>query len=448
MSNRIAAQRSGSVRKTEPKDQGPVSKGKEKGLWNFLTWSFFLSQVVAAEQAAAASAQVAASGDDAGQHDGASAGSNAGVPLAPVDFAPSAAQDGAPASPTQALNLGNASLDIAVPAPTGPAHQAEQAAPEPDVMPGNVAPGVGLLQVVAGSETIAPSGHEQTSGPAIGLGGDIGHVFDALPGLPGIGPTVGEIVQVVEHAVAPVLGVVGDVVHTVEPIVEHVLAPVVGIVGDVAQIADPLLSQVVAPIAGELVQTIAPAVEHVLAPISGIVGDIAQTAVPAVEGMVSPVLGIAGDLGLGVAPVLGLGGGEIGPAGALAAPVVSALPADLLGSLLGPAASAAEQISAATPVAAGSGSLDFHAASPIGLGFNELFSGGGYTDYGLALHSGTSPGASSVGSGSLLTPALDEHLAITAADDDHSGTGHGQHLGLPSALEELHLRGLGDGISL
>ena len=39
--------------------KGPASKQREKGLWNFLTWSFFISHIVAAQQVAAASAMAA-----------------------------------------------------------------------------------------------------------------------------------------------------------------------------------------------------------------------------------------------------------------------------------------------------------------------------------------------------------------------------------------------------
>ena len=54
--------RAGRKRARDP--QGRLAERREKGLWSFLTWSFFLSQVATMEQASAAEAQAGGSGDE------------------------------------------------------------------------------------------------------------------------------------------------------------------------------------------------------------------------------------------------------------------------------------------------------------------------------------------------------------------------------------------------
>ena len=63
---------------------------REKGLWSFLTWSFFLSQMVGAEQASAAAARSAGTADETASTNDADAGQAAGnafLPPGPVILA-------------------------------------------------------------------------------------------------------------------------------------------------------------------------------------------------------------------------------------------------------------------------------------------------------------------------------------------------------------------------
>jgi len=77
------------------------------------------------------------------------------------------------------------------------------------------------------------------------------------------------------------------------------------------------------------------------------------------------------------------------------------------------------------------------------LGVNDLFSGGSHTSYSLALDTGASLAQPQSTSTSLIDAIFgDEHGNSGPSDDHHSTPGLASIL--PSALEELHLRGLGD----
>ena len=283
-------------------------------------------------------------------------------------------------------------------------------------------PGLGIVGDVVGDvvQVLDPV-LEQVVAPVIGIVGDVvGDVVQRARSCASsrwsrrcigiVGDVVGDVVQVldpvVEQVVAPVLGivgdVVGDVVQVLDPVVEQVVAPVIGIVGDVVgdvvQVLDPVVEQVVAPVigivgdvVGDVVQVLDPVVEQVVAPVIGIVGDVVGDVVqvldPVVEQVVAPVRAsarrivgrwrtpwcrpsiplsrrcsrlsapVADIVGGPLAALLGLGSG--GGAPIIVTPVVSRL-------LAAAWTSRARRASGSLPL-------------------DDLFSGGGYTDYNLAL---------------------------------------------------------------
>ena len=223
---------------------------------------------------------------------------------------------------------------------------------------------------------------------------------------------------------------VGDVVQVLDPVVEQVVAPVIGIVGDVAgdvvQVLDPVVEQVVAPVigivgdvAGDFVRVLDPVVEQVVAPVIGIVGDVVGDVVqvldPVVEQVVAPVVQVLDPIvEQVVAPVVQ----ALDP---VVAPVIEALDpllapvADIVGgplaSLLGLDPGGGAPIIMTPVVAASSGSLDFEGAPAVGpLVLDDLFSGGNYTDYNLALQSDVPAGANSA-PGAIL------HDVVNSAGD-------------------------------
>ena len=106
-----------------------------------------------------------------------------------------------------------------------------------------------------------------------------------------------------------------------------------------------------------------------------------------------------------------------------------------------------------TPVvAASSSSMDFEGAPAAGsLPLDDLFSGGGYTDYNLALQSDVPAGASSA-PGAILHDVADSAGDILGAvtgnasfDGGNGGHGSSHLIGLPSILGDraARLDGLG-----
>ena len=187
------------------------------------------------------------------------------------------------------------------------------------------------------------------------------------------------------------------------PVIEQVVAPVLGSVGDVlgdaVQVLDPVLEQVVAPVLGS---------------VGDVLGDVVQALDPVLEQVAAPVADI---LGGPLASLLGLGSGG-------GAPIVVAA------------------------VVSSSGSIDFEAGPAAGsLPLDDLFSGGGYSDYNLTLQAGVSVGANPAPGGIL--PGLDiaaELNVLTGnapTDGGHDTQGNTHHIGLPSLLGDTGLHWLG-----
>src|SRR6202008_3365963 len=131
----------------------------------------------------------------------------------------STTQDGSPTAPMQALAAETGhGLVMAPPALTGaPQAHAQHSAPEHDASSHHGVTGVGFLQQVIPSETVA-------SGVS-----DSGQGFTPLPDQSGIGlailPGVGPLVNpIVNEVITPVVNTVSEVVE----LVEHVVAPVLG----------------------------------------------------------------------------------------------------------------------------------------------------------------------------------------------------------------------------
>ena len=383
-----------------------LSKHREKGLWSFLTWSFFISQVLGAEQLLGAPASASQTPDD---H---AASANAGE------------GQGAPGELSAQGTVAQA--DTGLPGQTFATYPVAAAGEALPIM---------LAGVPVDASMAAALGlHEEPSTQSSLYNGGTASALDSGPALPGTGG----------HDGTPHLPDPGGIIDVLDPILDPILdhlPPVIGAVGDVL---DPILD-LVPPVLGavgnviatvaDVVTPVVATVGQVLAPVTGIVGDVTHALDPLLEKVTTPVAELVADAAAPLEPVLGV-------VTDLAGPVTSLL--GLGGSHDAHAGS--------SPIALTSSSLDLeHTLSPGGL-LNDLFSGGRYTDYNLALQSHDATAATGAthapaGSGSVLS--LIDHL-VSSTGESHDAQGdhaHQQAFSLPSVLDDMASRGLGDGIS-
>jgi hypothetical protein len=131
------------------------------------------------------------------------------------------------------------------------------------------------------------------------------------------------------------------------------------------------------------------------------------------------------------------------------APVADVLSGPL-GSLLGLGSNGGAPIVVASVVAS-SGSIDFEAGPAVAnLPLDDLFSGGGYSDYNLTLQAAVSAGANPASGGILpavdIAAELNELNVLTGNVPTEGGSdaqGNAPHIGLPSLLGDTGLHWLG-----
>jgi hypothetical protein len=443
--------------------KAPASKQSEKGLWNFLTWSFFISHIVAAQQMAASSAMAAEVATDDG------AGIDAQPAEAPVAAA-AADQGGFEAAEIQQIAAPQVqSIDPGGPTLVALADQAPMRvdAEALDDTAAHAAP--------RGQTTPADLA-EKSSAP------DGGQIIDiSLPGQPliqvlePVTEVVGSVIPVVETVldslVPAVSGLVGEVVNTLDPILEPVLTPVVGLVGNAVEGLDPLLEQVVSPVAGlagGVIELVEPVLDPIIMPTVAVLEEVLQSLDPVIDPVTGIAAGASALLGEAIEPVTALVGNVVEPlvpalneltapigdvVGPLLAPlsVLGPVTAPLLGpiadgiSLLDPfTGGGSDSSNGATPeplsallglgaggepiligpVGIAAGSLDLPALPVVG-GLDELFSGSSYTDYNLALQGGAGAGAQPLAAGAAALDSLVsgiENIAVLQPDSGDAGS--------------------------
>jgi hypothetical protein len=428
--------------------KAPVSRQREKGLWNFLTWSFFISQIVAAQQAAAASATEAETAADDAAHTGAQPAD------APVSAVAAEQSSFDPAEVQQAVALPAQSLEPGAPTLITFADKASVAGdaeafgdPEAAQARGQFI-SADFLQTSSDSGTVEVPGVGQTLDgvlePVTGIVGDVGQVVDA----------------VLEPVLSPVLGLVGNAVEDVAPALEQVVAPVADLTASVIELVEPVLDPIIMPTAAvleEVLQTLDPIIDPVtgiaagatallgeaVEPVTALVGDVVEPLVPVINDLTAPV----GEL---VSPLLAPLGSVLAPVTApLLAPIAEGI--SLLDPLTGQGSesvggSAEQPLSALLglgsgepiligPVAAAAGSLDLPAL-PVAGGIDDLFVGTSYTDYNLALQSDASAGAQPAAAGVAALDTLVsgiENIALIQHDSHDAGS-DAPAAGLPNIL--------------
>lgn len=368
----------------------PTPSRREHGLWSFLTWSFFLSQVVAAESLLGSAARAAEGEGTAGAPS---------VSAAQAALAPAKALEGVRTAESES------SAAIQAAAANENAGQSKVAA----------GPGVQSGDDIAhanGDGAATSSAHAQGSVSAIqaaaGSGDEPGLLtVPLLPDLDG-GGTENPLGPIIDDTLGPLVG------------------PVIGLVDDVIDSLDSLLDPLVSPVIDVLGDTVVPVVvavadiaEALLQPVTGLIG---ETIAP-VASILEPVLASALDT---VGPI-------VQPVGAIVNQVDTL--SDTLG-LQGLVGSTGNIVVAELAVG---GSLHL----------DDLFNDGRYTDYNIALGSGQSVDTAVLPvAGETLAISI---LGDTSGADVDGNTAHHTvgplgHLG--GLLDDAHSRGLGEALGL
>jgi hypothetical protein len=369
---------SGSMHRQSPVPQ-PHRQG---GLWNFLTWSFFLSQLVAAESFFGSRAHAEGDADSS-----------------------SLQSPGTPGQPLLAAHVNRLDDGAGTPSatsaqPQGEHSHAHDGSSAHDGVAGAVSVGghgtAGAVPaVIQGQSVEAQTASPHPSSDADGSPAAILNL-ETLPAIGAVGNTL-------DHVVSPVLATLDNTVGSLDALLDHALevgptlaVPIVNVADTILQPVSATVDQVAAPLDALLGHALASGVTSLAAPVANTADAILQPAASIVDHAVAPisdVLSIQGDLGSSGTIVLA----EV--------PLAGALPLD------------------------------------------DLFSRGTYTAYNLNLTS--EPVAASV---SLQTGGAAVSIADNVVGDPHGGDGHDHTMtphSLPtSALDELHLRGLGEGVGL
>ena len=367
---------------------GQVSPHKERALWNFLTWSFFIAQILAADQLVGGKAQAA------GDLDLPTSDANAET-VAPLSHSVMLAEGAGGAGPEEAVAVRSAGLPDDGAAALMKYGQFDGSAIGLEAAAAVQSEDAMQVEVISGSHVLAAVEQVPADYATPSIANDI-H---------------GDLLDVVDNTVDPLLDTVEDIVDALGDIVGDITDPLPGALDDIVESAvDPLLNTI----------------ESVVGSLDDILG-----------GVTEPLLGPLGD---GVANTVDS--------------LVSTVET-IVGSLDDTLETAVQATQGATQaiqdVLASSGELAFPVLEIAGL--DELYTDGRYTDYNLALQAKLplpGPVASDAGAGAS-SPVGDALTAVSDGGDtellDTIKDGlHLPHAAIPSFLDEIALRGLGDGI--
>jgi hypothetical protein len=258
---------------------------REKGLWNFLTWSFFISQVLVAEQFIGAGAK-AAEGTDLAARDSSASLDPARSAAPNVEAASSAGDDiqnPQYASPLDSIFAQPLKL-TGIDATTIELDTLDLGRADDPMLPVGAGSGFG----VGGG-----SGGETLSG-AIGAGGNEGgggidipggdSPAGVIPGVPdivgGLVDTVGDVVGAVDNLLGTVVGTVDNLVGTLDHVLGDLLNPVTHLVRALEQPVEQILS-----VPSKLIDSlpVVQVAENVLGPVKGVLGSAGELAFPVVQ---------------------------------------------------------------------------------------------------------------------------------------------------------------------
>jgi hypothetical protein len=269
------------------------------------------------------------------------------------------------------------------------------------------------------------------------VGALVGGLVDVLdPVLDGViapvagiaGDLVAALEPVLDAVVAPVAGLTESLVGSLEPVLDPLLTPVVGLAGSVIELADPVLDQILVPAAG-VIEEVLQSLDPVIDPITGLassltapLGDALSPVVEAAADVLAPVLPVVNQL---TAPLEDIADTVLSPLASVVAPLTEPLlgpitsQLSILDGLSGDAsgdAGGAQGISLSQllDLGVGGGPIVLDAAGatagslPVVGNLDDLFSGGTYTEYSLALQAGST---TAEGLGASLDESLDTLVA-------------------------------------
>ena len=354
-----------------------TSERRERGLWTFLTWAFFLSQVIAADEAMGAASRPGAEEDTQSnslREKVLEAGRSAPAFSAPVDAALSPGS-AFPVPPVSSQDVRPVQLappnpfDVAAAHDAGPAHT--PAAPHQNA-------------VHSGTNSFL------NAHPDVSADGNLGATVDPSGGI--TSPIVTTLDDVVDAVLTPILGTVGDVVS--------------GVVGAAHPVLDGLVDSV--NFLGGTVAALDPVVDQVVSPIVGggdLLSDVLRLAGPdAVDTTLA-------DMGLDPIQTVGnLLGSDHEPAENAIGPAASPhIGGEVLGSIDGAVGGLL------SPLGLSSGRTIEFPTSGADHPHYEMMAGGSYTDYGLMLQRGDLPV-----SNSTSTPIVTATDLLAAIDADEN----------------------------
>lgn len=273
---------------------------RERGMWSFLTWSFFLSQLVGSGLLSTGAAKAAETPELASGSDETGVGNAAGSLSNEADEV--ATTDESTEAPTTTIVSGQSGETGSLQAKV-----AGVAAPEGGVTEGQhgeaetaaAASGSGESASSEDGECGCPSSNHNPPNNGHDCHGqdqnDVAPVVvdnGASPVLPGLGPIIDVVGDAVETAgntvIDPVVDLVDNVTEAVgglvETVADNVLSPVTETVGDLlSSVTDGVLTPILDPV-GDLVEAVA---DNVVSPVTQTVGLLLSSAT---EGVLSPLL--------------------------------------------------------------------------------------------------------------------------------------------------------------
>jgi hypothetical protein len=462
---------------------------RERGLWSFLTWSFFLSQLAAGNAFAAGAAQAGSATDlkspdgtaDAGKIGAALLGTPDARPLGDLEAqSATASTAAAPLQNTSApgdTKLGGIEqLDTTSDAGIALEAAAIQSTTGSEAMLADAAPPASASE---SDSTIAPDTLSIVL-PDI----ELPQIVELPPVLETVGDVADGLGETLESLLTPVAETVEDLASVLEPTLDNLLAPVADLtavlgptldgleptvetVEDLAAVLWPTLDLALAPVEA-LTDGLADALEtaldpllapvanltedvgNLIEPIGGIAGEIIQLADPVidiVEPFLDPVMNVVEDAQPVLDPVLVVAAPVVDlleptiepllqPLAPVAAPVLDLLPLSMgndgfLGDLFG--------INEPTDAVGSTGTLEF--AVDVDASPYDLIETGAYTEFGIELN--LNPIGNEGGTGDLV-----EHIAesVSSLVDDSDDAGNALPSLLGSLQHDLGLRGLGEGL--
>jgi hypothetical protein len=409
---------------------------RQRGLWNFLTWSFFLAQVMAANGLIATGAQAGQTDDGMAHHDADSSGNvdlNALAAQADIDSSNTGAAGKTLATILTEQQNGEAGKLIgditALPAEAGGVSEAQGPA-------GSSGANVLLASASEGSNEASTADNLPTTEGVV-LPPGVGIDLDLGPG-PDLGLDIG---------LGPLGGIGLDL----------------GLGNGLGIDLDARLAGIDLGVDLGLAQGLNLALNLDLGAadlgldlglddginLAADLGNLGLDLGLDFGNGIALNLGVAGlDLGLELpSPVAGLLGGSNGTLGQQLAssPVLDSL----LSTATGPLIDLTQGLGGSSDVVGSGGLVTFASSLLDGAQPDDLFTGGRYTDYNLALNSpSASPAGGTLETASDVAGDLISTIDTLTAPDGSGGSDQNvaSLVGLPSAIEELGLRGTIDGL--